>query len=118
MHNRKGEIVPSDGVNLFHPIYLEKVTLWYDQIMPLISKHEIAAGGPVIMMQMCNEIGVFSWLAHQADYGEGVKERFIEYLKKKFPDIAEINRLWANRLHMILRCRTSTGWQNSLFIKR
>ncbi len=94
MRNRKGEIVQSDGVNLFHPVYLEKVALWYDQIMPLIGKHEIAVGGPVIMMQICNEIGVFSWLAHQADYGEGVKDRFIQYLKKIFPDIAEINRLW------------------------
>jgi beta-galactosidase len=94
MRNRKGEIVPSDGVNLFHPIYMEKVALWYDQIMPLISKHEISAGGPIIMMQICNEIGVFSWLAHQADYGLGVKERFINYLKKKFTSIAEINRLW------------------------
>lgn len=94
MRNRKGEIVPSDGVNLFHPIYLEKVELWYDQIMPLIARYEITAAGPVIMMQVCNEIGVFSWLAHQADYGEGVKERFISYLKKKFTSIAEINRLW------------------------
>lgn len=94
MRNRKGEIVPSDGVNLFHPIYMEKVALWYDQIMPLIAGHEIGAGGPVIMMQICNEIGVFSWLAHQADYGQGVKERFINYLKKKFTSIAEINRLW------------------------
>jgi beta-galactosidase len=94
MRNRKGEMVPSDGVNLFHPVYLEKVAMWYDQIMPLISNHEIAAGGPVIMMQICNEIGVFSWLAHQADYGEGVKGRFIQYLKKKFPDISQINKLW------------------------
>jgi beta-galactosidase len=94
MRNRKGEIVASDGVNLFHPIYLEKVSLWYDQIMPLIARHQINAGGPVIMMQVCNEIGVFSWLAHQADYGLGVKERFITYLKRNFSGIVEINRLW------------------------
>jgi beta-galactosidase len=94
MRNREGEIVPSDGVNLFHPNYMEKVALWYDQIMPLIAMHEIGAGGPVIMMQVCNEIGVFSWLAHQADYGLGVKERFITYLKRNFSGITEINRLW------------------------
>ena len=67
MRNRKGEIVASDGVNLFHPKYLEGVTRWYDQIMPLIARHELSAGGPIIMMQLCNEIGVFTWLAHQAD---------------------------------------------------
>jgi beta-galactosidase len=46
------------------------------------------------MIQICNEIGVFSWLAHQADYGKGVKERFIHYLKMKFSDISAINQLW------------------------
>lgn len=94
MRNSRGEKVLSDGVSLFHPVYIEKVTLWYDQIMPFISEREIAAGGPVIMMQVCNEIGVFSWLAHQADYSHTVRERFILYLSQKFPGIAEINALW------------------------
>lgn len=94
MRNRGGDVVQSDGVNLFHPKYLEKVSLWYDQVMPLIKNHQINSGGPVIMMQLCNEIGVFSWLAHQADYGLGVKDRFVTYLKKKFEDIDKINQLW------------------------
>jgi beta-galactosidase len=94
MHNRKGEPVQSDGVSLFHPVYLEKVTQWYDQVMPFISKREIGAGGPVILMQVCNEIGVFSWLAHQADYSQDVKVRFVGYLEKKFSRISEVNELW------------------------
>ena len=94
MRNRKGEIVPSDGVSLFNPKYLERVTRWYDQVMPLISKGEISAGGPIIMMQICNEIGVFSWLAHQGDYSENVRARFISYLSAKFKSIAEMNGLW------------------------
>jgi beta-galactosidase len=36
-----------------------KVTLWYDKSC-FIHEHEISAGGPVIMVQICNEIGVFS----------------------------------------------------------
>ena len=83
MRNRKGEVVPSDGVSLFHPKFQEKVTRWYDQVMPLISKGEISVGGPIIMMQICNEIGVFSWLAHQGDYSENVRTRFISYLSVK-----------------------------------
>jgi len=94
MRNSKGEIVQSDGVCLFHPKYLEKVALWYDKIMPFIREHEISAGGPVIMMQICNEIGVFSWLAHQGDYGEEVKRRFVAFLNNKFNDIDEVNNLW------------------------
>ncbi|MCK9422876.1 MAG: beta-galactosidase [Bacteroidales bacterium] len=94
MRNSKDEIVHSDGVSLFNQKYLEKVALWYDQIMPFISEREITAGGPVIMMQICNEIGVFSWLAKQGDYGNAVKNRFISYLSLKFKSIAEVNKLW------------------------
>jgi beta-galactosidase len=94
MHNSKGETLRSDGVSLFFPGYLEKVALWYDRVMPFIREREISCGGPVIMMQICNEIGVFSWLMKQADYGETVKERFISYLSGKFGDIAEVNSLW------------------------
>ncbi|MBS1653248.1 MAG: beta-galactosidase [Bacteroidetes bacterium] len=94
MHNSKGEPVNSDGVSLFHPVYLAKVDAWYKQIMPLISAHEYGKGGPVILMQICNEIGVFSWLSHQADYNEEVRKRFITYLKAKNSDINYWNRLW------------------------
>ena len=94
MRNREGGIFPSDGVSLFNTKYLEKVALWYDQIMPFISKREISVSGPIIMMQICNEIGVFSWLAKQGDYGNAVKERFIAYLSNKFKSIEEVNRLW------------------------
>lgn len=94
MRNSKGEIFPSDGISLFNKKYLEKVTLWYDQIMPFISKHQLSNGGPIIMMQVCNEIGVFSWLAHQADYCEAVKTRFISYVSRKYSGIAELNSLW------------------------
>jgi len=97
MRNKKGEIVGSEGVNLFHPVYLEKVTQWYDRIMPLISKNEVANGGPVIMMQICNEIGLFSWLAHQADYGGDVRERFIKWIGNKYSDIEQLNRIWGTQ---------------------
>lgn len=94
MRTSNGEILMSDGVNLFHKIYLEKVTLWYNHIMPLIAKNQISEGGPVILMQICNEIGVFSWLAHQADYSKEAKMRFVRYLKTKFASIDTVNQLW------------------------
>ena len=94
MRNSRGEIVQSDGVSLFNRNYLEKVALWYDKIMPFISEREISVGGPVIMMQVCNEIGVFSWLAKQGDYCREVKDRFISFISAEFSDIADVNRLW------------------------
>jgi len=94
MKNSRGEIVPSDGVSLFNELYLEKVTRWYDRIMPFISEREISKGGPIILMQICNEIGVFTWLANQGDYSPVVKEKFIAYLSKRFNSITELNTYW------------------------
>lgn len=95
MRNSKGERVMSDGVNIFHPKFIEKVKLWYDHVIPFIAQNQISEGGPVIMMQLCNEIGVFSWLAHQADYGVGVRERFVKHLKGKYSSVDEVNSLWS-----------------------
>jgi beta-galactosidase len=94
MRNRLGGIVQSDGVSLFNRKFLEMVKRWYDRIMPFIRENEISAGGPVIMMQLCNEIGVFSWLAKQGDYGNAVKDRFLSYLQSKYSEITAINELW------------------------
>lgn len=94
MKNSRGEVVQSDGVSLFHPDYLDGVNRWYDQVIPLLCQYQSQEGGPVIMMQICNEIGVFSWLAHQADYSITVHGLFTEYLSKKFGDIHIINKLW------------------------
>ncbi|MFN2313834.1 MAG: beta-galactosidase [Bacteroidales bacterium] len=94
MRTRDGMMVMSDGVSLFNEKYLEKVGLWYDKIMPLISRNEAASGGPVVMMQLCNEIGLFSWLARQADYGNAVREKFISWLKERIGSINEVNKLW------------------------
>ncbi len=60
----------------------------------LSGRNELSSGGPVIMMQICNEIGVFSWLARQADYGNDVRGRFISWLKEGFGSIDEVNKLW------------------------
>lgn len=94
MRTRRGTKVISDGVSLFNEDYLNKVRMWYDKVMPVIAEHELQAGGPVIMMQVCNEIGVFSWLARQADYGNKVREKFITWVTRRFEDIREVNRQW------------------------
>lgn len=97
MRNSRNELVNSDGVNLFHPTYLKYVEHWYNQIIPFIAQHQASNGGPVIMMQLCNEIGVFSWLAHQADYSQATRQRFIAWLEKRYRNIESLNHIWNTR---------------------
>lgn len=94
MRTRRGGRVMSDGVSLFNKDYLGKVRLWYDHVMPVIRNNEMQAGGPVIMVQVCNEIGLFSWLARQADYSNEVRKRFISWISEKYRTVSEVNRQW------------------------
>ncbi|HMM11612.1 MAG TPA: beta-galactosidase [Bacteroidales bacterium] len=97
MRNSRNALVNSDGVNLFHPDYLLHVSRWYDQIIPFIAGRQAANNGPVIMMQLCNEIGVFSWLAHQADYSEQTRQRLIAWLEQRYGTTEKLNKVWNTR---------------------
>ncbi|MBF0198225.1 MAG: beta-galactosidase [Planctomycetes bacterium] len=92
--DRTGKRFPNDFVTLFDKNYLNCVKNWYDQILPLINSSQASLGGPITMMQVCNEIGVFSWLAAKADYSPECKEAYHAYLKKTYPSLEELNSQW------------------------
>ncbi|GHH09200.1 beta-galactosidase [Streptomyces lanatus] len=41
------------------PRYLEQVTAWFDQVLPLLAERQYGAGGSVIMVQLENELDFF-----------------------------------------------------------
>ena len=41
------------------PTYLQAVRAWYDRIIPIIAAHQYPDGGPVIMVQLENELDFF-----------------------------------------------------------
>jgi beta-galactosidase len=49
--------------------------------------------GAVIMMQLCNEIGMFQWLGARGDYSPSNMAAWQTYLKKHYPDIRELAHL-------------------------
>ncbi|MFH0953960.1 MAG: beta-galactosidase [Verrucomicrobiota bacterium] len=55
--------------------------------------------GAVIMMQLCNEIGMFQWLGARGDYSPANLAAWHHYLKKHYPDIKELARLLDREIH-------------------
>ena len=49
--------------------------------------------GAVILMQLCNEIGMFQWLGARGDYSPSNLAAWRAFLKKHFPDIRELAHL-------------------------
>lgn len=87
-----GKPYPVKYTCLTHPDYLRKVMQWYDAVMPVIAKHQISNGGPVVMMQVCNEVGLFQWLGGSGDYSKTSITAYQNYLKKTYKTINALNK--------------------------
>ncbi len=55
--------------------------------------------GAVIMMQLCNEIGMFQWLGARGDYSASNMAAWQNYLRKHYPNLRELGRLLDRELH-------------------
>lgn len=88
----KGKPYPTGYTCLTHPDYSRKVLQWYDAVMPLIAANQLSNGGPVIMMQVCNEVGLFQWLAGAGDYSPQSLQEYRNYLKKQYGTITVLNK--------------------------
>lgn len=58
-------------------------------VVPNQAKHQ----GAVIMLQLCNEIGIFSWLGMQADYSHSSLAAWWMFLKHRYPRLDDLSRL-------------------------
>jgi beta-galactosidase len=86
-----------DMVTYMHPKYLNRVEKWYDRIFEVLSPWQYDRGGPILMMQICNEIGLFNWLAGSADYSETVAAYYRKYLQEKFGEIEHLNGAYGEK---------------------
>ncbi|ROT28189.1 beta-galactosidase [Micromonospora sp. HM5-17] len=62
-----GARVPSRTVDYLAPEFLAAAEGWYAQVMPLIAERCADRGGPVVAVQLDNEIGMLSWVTNSPD---------------------------------------------------
>ncbi|MCX5632172.1 MAG: beta-galactosidase [Phycisphaerae bacterium] len=86
-----GKPYPVKYTCLTHPDYKQKVMQWYDAVMPLIAANQLSNGGPVALVQVCNEVGMFQWLNGCGDYSSTSIKAYREYLKKTYKTISALN---------------------------
>ncbi|HSW54760.1 MAG TPA: beta-galactosidase [Ignavibacteriaceae bacterium] len=89
-----GEIISPNLVSYMTDEFLEYTFLWYDKIMPIIAKYQESKGGPITMMQVCNEVGVFQWLFGKVDYNPSVIKLYKEFLKEKYNSVEKLNSVY------------------------
>lgn len=65
-------------VCLHHPVFLEKVKVWYDALASVIKPY--CDDSTISMIQLDNEVGMFCWVTHCPDLHGVMLERFKAYL--------------------------------------
>lgn len=79
-----GERARSKTLDLLHPGFLADAKRWYSKIMPVVADRLIQKGGPVIGVQLDNEIGMLSWVNNQPELTESALCLFAEWLGRAY----------------------------------
>jgi beta-galactosidase len=69
-----GKPVSTMTLDYLAPAFLAEVKAWYDAVMPVLARYTFSNGGPIIAMQLDNEIGMLSWVSNGPDLTDGVCE--------------------------------------------
>ncbi|EOD01202.1 beta-galactosidase [Caldisalinibacter kiritimatiensis] len=82
-----GQIHPTKVVSYMHPKFLELVSKWYKAVCEIIEPYQITKGGPIIMFQLDNEVGMLQWVTNQADYSDITLNYFRDYLIDEYKSL-------------------------------
>lgn len=83
------EIVPPgwDGVrpaetvvDYLHPAYLAACGEWFDAVLPVLASRTAARGGPVVAVQLDNEIGMLPWVTNSPDLSDATVAGLVRHL--------------------------------------
>ena len=104
-----GNIISPNIVSYMTDEFLEYTFRWYDRIMPLITNYQASNGGPITMMQVCNEVGVFQWLSGKIDYNPTVINLYKEFLNEKYNSIENLNSVYGTQYLSFEKISTPIG---------
>ncbi|QNG59713.1 beta-galactosidase [Bacillus sp. PAMC26568] len=98
---RNGLEHPTKVVSYQHPIFLEKVQKWYEQVNTIIAPMQLEFEGPIIMYQLCNEIGMLHWVTNTSDFNAPTLKQFEMYMLDKYKTVDSINQVYGIEEHSI-----------------
>ncbi len=71
-----GVPAPTRTVDYLAPAFLAEVERWYAAVMPILATRLEPAGGPVIGVQLDNEIGMLAWVSNSPDLTDDLLSDF------------------------------------------
>lgn len=87
-------IIAPDLMSYLSDEYLDYTFRWYDKVIPLLAQYQHDNSGPILMLQVCNEVGVFQWLSGNIDYNPSVIKLYKNFLAEKYQTVNELNKVY------------------------
>jgi beta-galactosidase len=78
-------------MSYLHPVFQEKVARWYDVLVPHVARRQVTKGGPVLGVQLCNEVAMVHWLQKGSDHKPHVNAMYRAFLKEKYRTVQALN---------------------------
>ena len=95
--NTAGKSFRESSVSYLHPLFLEKVQRWFDEVCPILARYTTDQGGPIAFVQLDNEmVGIHEWFG-TLDYnpdsmGFGRPDgRYPRFLEARYGAIEQLN---------------------------
>lgn len=81
-------------VSYMSTVFRDKAARWLTYFAKnVVVPNQRKRKGAVILLQLCNEIGIFSWLGMQADYSPSSLAAWWLFLKHRFPELEDLARV-------------------------
>ncbi|WP_026690536.1 beta-galactosidase [Alteribacter aurantiacus] len=79
-----GQEVTTPTLDYLYPGFLEETRKWYNHVMEILRPRLYQHGGPIIALQLDNEVGMLSWVSNVPDLTENVITGFREWLHENY----------------------------------
>jgi beta-galactosidase len=79
-----GEKKASTTLDYLNPGFLKECKKWYQTLLPLVEPFLHTHGGPIIGVQLDNEVGMLNWVTNTPVLNDNVLNRFGDYLKEQY----------------------------------
>jgi beta-galactosidase len=91
--NHKGGNASHEAmVSYMNPVFQHYASKWYSKICPIVCKNMVHKGGPIITVQLDNEIGMMNWVMNTPDYNEATTRMYRQYLAEIYKgNISAVN---------------------------
>jgi len=80
-------------LNYLHPVFLKYVRNWHKKILTILARYR----KNISLIQPDNEIGMSHWVNKTPELSQLTEKKFVEFLKRKYRRISELNREFQTR---------------------